>query len=1460
MSTLPPDVDKAQAVPGGGDTGPPQTTKGKTFAKQAEVDLEAADTYQDQTISSSPAGNGFKDVGSTRNWYHKLNPLRWQKTPPLPDRRQENREKKAGLLSVITFHWVAPLMTVGNPLYEQTGYLRTLELQDIWLVHPDRELNVLSAKLQSNFQRLIEQGSRHPILWALYYTFKWDFIIGGCCGLVSALLQVFTPYTTRYLISFATEAWISKHFHVPGPHIGRGIGLVIGICLMQFTQSMTMNQFFYRGMIVGGQARAALIDTIFLKTTKISSRARAGGKALPGEGADAPGDDNNDDLGQVREARDELQQSQNRSSKAPQDKADGIAGDGTGWSNGRIITLMSIDTDRIDKAFGLFHLVWTSPIIIIVALIMLLVNIGYSCLSGYALLFICLPLLSIAVKSLFRRRMKINKVTDQRVSLTQEILQAVRFVKYFSWESSFARRLKELRAEEIRKIQVVQSIRNGLMCVALSLPVFASMISFITYALSKHDMNAAFVFSSLAIFNTLRQPLNMLPLTISQLTDAWAALQRIQGFLLAEEQEETITQDPSLDSMIEISDATFTWERTPTDNETEAQKKKKAKKDRKPAAKSATPENISANAEGPPFKLEDLSLSLKRDELVAVIGTVGCGKTSLLSALAGDMRMTKGSARMNATRAYCPQYAWIQNATVKENILFGKPYDEERYNKVIEACALKPDIEMFDAGDDTEIGERGITLSGGQKQRLNIARAMYFSADLVLLDDPLSAVDAHVGRHIMDNAICGLLKGTCRVLATHQLHVLSRCDRILLMDQGKIERIGTFDELMQSSETFRRLMATTSQEASQEEEGEKNGGDEISEGDEIGSSGEDEEDTKGPAKQAGTLMQQEDRGTNSVSWKIWIAYLKAFGRFSFIFNIPMILITIVSSNGANIITGLWLSWWTSDNFNLSQGQYMGLYAGLGGIQVFLMFLLSTTVSMSTTNASRTMFTRAMTRVLRAPMSFFDTTPLGRITNRFSKDIHTMDNELTDTMRIALLTVSMIVAIIILIIVIFHWFALALVPLLIVLVFSTMFYRRSARELKRHESVLRSTVFAQFSESLTGIPSIRAYGMQNFFVNRLRASLDDMDSAYFLTFANQRWLSVRLDAVGNLMVFVTGILVVTSRFDVSPSTSGLVLSYILSIVGMLQFTVREVAELENHMNATERVHGYATSLQVEAPLHTLEVDSSWPQAGRIKFENVQMRYRPGLPLVLKGLSMDVQGGEKIGIVGRTGAGKSSIMSALFRLSELDGGQITIDGIDILKIGLHDLRSRLAIIPQDPTLFRGTIRSNLDPFEEHTDLELWHALRKAGLADEQPPSLSIEEDSTQPTTTQTKLHLDSPVEEDGLNYSLGQRQLMALARALVRDSRIIVCDEATSSVDFETDQRIQRTIAQGFTGKTLLCIAHRLRTIIHYDRICVVDQGEIAEMDHPLALWSRESSIFRGMCDRSGITREDFDERV
>ncbi|KOS19402.1 Oligomycin resistance ATP-dependent permease YOR1 [Escovopsis weberi] len=1401
----------------------------------------------DTTVSTMPVPRY-----QSKPWYKTANPLRWGSTPPVPEERIPSREYQAGLFSRVTFQWMTPLM--------EAGYKRQLDKQDIWTVNPDRAAAALTVKVREAFQRRRKDGEKNPLLRSLHEVFFFEFWVGGACALVGTLMQVMSPFTLRYLIAFATDAYVAHITKTTPPPIRNGVGLVLGVTFMQVIQSFTMGHFIYRGMMVGGQSRAALINMIYEKSMVISGRAKAGDvkDALIPDAVDT------DEKGKPQDGGKEH-------GKAPKGKKAKKGGkgkdgkpkqDGIGWSNGRIVSLMSIDATRIDQASALFHMIWTAPITCIITLALLLVNLTYSALAGFGLLVVGIPLLTKAIRSLFIRRKAINKITDKRVSLTQEIISSVRFVKFFGWEKAFINRLDEIRSKEIHSIQILLSMRNAINSVSMALPIFASMLSFITYSLSNHGLAPAEVFSSLALFNSLRLPLNLVPMVLSAVIDASSSLQRIEEFLSQEECEEDTIYKPEGEHAVELQSASFTWERTPTQDSSRgliSGDSPKTKTDAKDApispaanAKNATDGGDSAAtlAEArEPFKLHDLNLQVGRDELVAVIGSVGSGKSSLLAALAGDMRKTSGNVVLGASRAFCPQYAWIQNTSLQNNITFGKEMDPDLYRKVIQACALQADLDMLPNGDQTEIGERGINISGGQKQRINIARAIYFDAPIIFIDDALSAVDAHVGRHIFDNAILGLLKGKCRILATHQLWVLNRCDRIVWMDAGKIQAIDTYENLMRDQAGFRTLMETTTAKKKEGDEGgddHRDSDDEVTQTKPLTQTETAEKRKAKKNKKAAALMQQEEKAEASIPWSVYTSYCRASGS---IWNAPLVILVLVLCQGANIATSLWLSWWTSDKFGMSTGQYIGVYAALGAVQALLMFAFSVMLTVLGTNASKAMLRQAVFRVLRAPMSFFDTTPLGRITNRFSRDVDVMDNQLTDAIRMYFFTLGMVTAVFALIIAYFYWFAIALVPLYTLFIIAAAYYRASAREIKRFESVLRSHVFAKFSEGLTGIASIRAYGLKDRFIKELSGSVDEMNSAYFLTFSNQRWLSLRLDMVGYLLVFTVGILVVTSRFSVNPSIGGLVLSYILSIVQLLQFSIRQLAEVENGMNAVERIRYYGDELEEEAPLHTIDVRQTWPEKGEIVFDNVQMRYRKDTPLVLQGLSMKIKGGERIGIVGRTGAGKSSIMSTLFRLVEISGGSITVDGVNIATIGLFDLRSRLAIIPQDPTLFQGTVRTNLDPFHEHTDLELWSALRQANLIPEDSDINDHKSDST-------RVHLDSVVEEEGLNFSLGQRQLLALSRALLKGSRIIICDEATSSVDMETDDKIQKVMATGFRGRTLLCIAHRLHTIIGYDRICVMDAGRIAELDTPLALF-KQGGIFTGMCARSGIRAADIE---
>lgn len=583
----------------------------------------------------------------------------------------------------------------------------------------------------------------------------------------------------------------------------------------------------------------------------------------------------------------------------------------------------------------------------------------------------------------------------------------------FGWETSFLERIEAIRRKEIRSIQLLMAIRNAINAISMSIPIFASMLAFITYSLTDHGLNPAYVFSSLALFNSIRIPLNLLPLVIGQVVDAASSVGRIEEFLLAEETKDEAVVDLSAVEAIHVEGGAFSWEKAkPKADESTPRSKKEMKQDKKDADKQAkedkaagiaAPSSEEATAardaaidsektlaagqsEEVPFNISDLNFSIARNELVAVIGGVGSGKSSLLAALAGDMRKTEGKFTMGASRAFCPQYAWIQNATLQENILFGKPMKEAWYNKVLDACALRPDLEMLPNGDQTEIGERGITVSGGQKQRLNIARAIYFDSDIVLMDDPLSAVDAHVGRHLLDEAICGLLANKCRVLATHQLWVLNRCDRIIWMDEGRIQAIGTFDELMNNNAGFVKLIANNSQEEKAEQEGQVNE-------DEIEEEKKEEKKHENGKKGGAALMSVEERATKGVSGSVYLAYVRASGSIAVL---PLLFLLLVLSQGSSIVTNLWLSYWTSNKFGMSTGAYIGIYAALGVAQAVLMFAFSVALSIYGTTASRVMLHRAVTHVLRAPMSFFDTTPLGRITNRFSKDVDTMDNVLSDS--------------------------------------------------------------------------------------------------------------------------------------------------------------------------------------------------------------------------------------------------------------------------------------------------------------------------------------------------------------------------------------------------------------------------------------------------------------------------------
>lgn len=834
-------------------------------------------------------------------------------------------------------------------------------------------------------------------------------------------------------------------------------------------------------------------------------------------------------------------------------------------------------------------------------------------------------------------------------------------------------------------------------------------------------------------------------------------------------------------------------------------------------------------------------MEISRGQLVAIVGAAGVGKTSLLQGLTGEMRRTAGTVEFGGTVSYCAQSAWIQNVTIRENICFGRPFEKERYWKAVRDACLEADLQFLPNYDLTEVGEKGVSLSGGQKQRVSICRALYYDADIQIFDDPLSALDAHVGRDVFYHVFKNGPTDKTRILVTHALHFLPEVDYIYTIVDGQIAEHGTYHDLIANDGAFAEFIH------------------------EFGSKDKPSDEVKKfPFKKStwkdavkSKVMTQEECNIGAVGWRVYQQYLSA-GRGAIF--VPLLFLSLVLFQGVNVLSSYWLVYWGEMKWHFPQGVYMGIYAVLGVSQATAMFFLGAVVSFLSYYASQQLHERAIHRVLHAPMSFFGRTPLGRIMNCFAQDINNIDNFLGDALCMLADSGSQILGTTILISIILPWFLIVVFASLSVYCYIAIFYRASARELKRLDAILRGSLYSHFSESLSGLTTIRAYGEIYRFKHENHELVDIENRAYWLMVANQRWLGIRVDFLGIILTFSAALLTVVTRFTISPGETGLVLSYILSIQLSFAWAIRQFANLENSMTSVERIVHYAEGIEQEAPHYVdkVTIPVGWPSEGRIVLKDVVMKYRPELPPVLKGLNMAVVPREKIGIVGRTGAGKSSIMTVLFRIVELSSGSIEIDNVDISQVGLSRLRKGMSIIPQDAFLFSGTLRTNLDPFGLCDDARLWDALRRAYLVEpsrdpEPSPSEGRPNDLRAPGTRFT---LDSPIEEEGANLSIGQRSLVSLARALVNDAKILVLDEATASVDYETDSKIQDTIASEFKDRTILCIAHRLRTIISYDRICVLDAGTIAEFDTPTNLFAIQNGIFRGMCETSSITLDDI----
>ncbi|NXD99825.1 MRP1 protein, partial [Chaetorhynchus papuensis] len=1085
------------------------------------------------------------------------------------------------------------------------------------------------------------------------------------------------------------------------------------------------------------------------------------------------------------------------------------------FTTGQIVNLMSADAQQLLELAINMNLLWSAPFQIIMAVVFLWRELGPSVLAGVALLLLVIPINALIAAKVRRLKKSQMKYSDQQVKLLSEILHGIKILKLYAWEPAYQRKVMRIREHEVDVLKSSGYLTTYSMLTLTCIPFMVSLATFgVFFYLDKENiLTATKVFTSISLFNILRQPLFDLPSVISAVAQTKVSVRRLEDFLFAEDLNlEDVTTNYSGNHAVGFIGASFRWEKN-----------------------------------GLPI-LKNLSVSIPEGSFVAVVGQVGSGKSSFLSAVLGEMEKLEGTVQRRGSVAYVSQQAWIQNDSLQENILFGSNLNRTYYELVLESCALLPDLEQLPNGDQTEIGERGVNISGGQKQRVSLARAVYSNADLYLLDDPLSAVDVHVGKHVFEKLIgpSGLLKNKTRILVTHNLTLLPHTDLIIVMEEGRISQMGTYQELISRRANFAELVQVFSAEHTS---GETNlvevssSKEEVQLGRSLQQKGLLKHKDSSPDQWKISTDNREKVAAGGMKMSVVLKYLQAFDWF-------WVWLTIAAHIGQNALAigqNLWLSSWTAETAQVSdftewkQSQNYKL-----AIQPVFPFIPSQgllvccgayVLTRGSLSASRALHHQLLDNVLHLPLQRFETTPVGQIISRFTKDLFIVDVCFHFYLRTWLNCTLDVIGTILVITSASPLFIVVVIPLGYFYFAVQRYYIASSRQIRQLAGASQSPVISHFSETLAGRSTIRAFGHQERFIRKNNDVVYENLVCFYNNLISNRWLSVRLEFLGNLMVFFAALFVALSGNTVSSSTVGLSISYALNVIQILNVWVRRACEIETNAVSIERICEYATVDKEEPWILSKRPPVGWPDRGIIEFVNYKAQYRKDLGLALNGISFQTQSKEKVGIVGRTGAGKSTLTNCLFRVLEGCEGKIIIDGIDISTIGLHDLRGNLNIIPQDPILFSGTLQSNLDPLGKHSDLELWEVLELCDLKDfvQSLPEKLLHE-----------------ISEGGENLSVGQRQLVCLARAMLRKTKILVLDEATASVDMETDNVVQSTIKREFHNCTVLTIAHRLHTVMDSERVLVLDAGRILEYDTPQNLLQRKGA-FSEMVAEAGLRR-------
>ncbi|KAI8811583.1 P-loop containing nucleoside triphosphate hydrolase protein [Cladochytrium replicatum] len=1440
--------------------------------------------------------------------------------------RIESPETKSSLFSRITFSWLDPLILLGNK--------KILSNKDVWnMDEGDCTKHVHQIYLEIRSTKFFKD---RPMA-ALFYTIRSPLIRQLNASAIVGFLSIASPFWLSKILGWLQQDSSTRN--------NMSIWLyLLGMFCTDLARTVFEGQQYFYGSRTGLQARCILIAEIYEKSLR----------RLPlSDGPSKPKVDVDSDGGE-----------DDKEQKSIED-----------ISIGKIVTLMSADTDRIRHYICYLHEFFVHlPVAIICSLSFLVLVMGWSALIGVAALFALLPAGHLLGKMVSKFEMEELLATDKRVNLINEVLQGIRIVKFFAWESRFIERITKIRLTQLKwyaKKVFLYMVMAGL---ALSSSTIVTVVTFVFYTLVfKNNLTAVRAFTSLKLLKQTAFFIGQLPDRVMLLIQAKVSWDRIRDFLDQEVHEKYETLLDSSDTDAVEGDGSSSITNPSTISQQEEIDQKIVRMERAwftyhTNSIESTPRTIEIESG---FQLRDIDVVFPNGLLSVICGPTGSGKTTLLLSLLGETKLLCGRTYMPKSRmslsedldssavAYAAQSPWLLNATVRENICFGLPFVRKRYSEVLRACALVKDLEGFPGGDMTMIGDKGITLSGGQKQRVCLARAAYSRAGIVLLDDPLSAVDAPTAQHLFKHCILGVMRNRTRLLVTHAVPlVLPRADFILVMNSGTVVGQGTPTDLEgneRAAEILRRegwiaLSAVSTSSPNMIDPSEDNF--------EMNEAGDMDQILD---RTTFKPLNEESRDVGSVSKQVYKFYFDGMGGFillgvymityllfilsdvgntawlatwtnapgnstasltsvqvtdrlqplcsntsvTTLFRFPP-MVTVTGSTQSILATGLppliygtvfeltqntdsahgtcspisqipyksdeiqTLAEGEIEEVHLSEQYETGNYFPLSTFMIVYCTLGLATMVFDNLNyavliygvyrASRAIHKRLLEGVLFAPMRFFEITPIGRILNRLSKDIQLVDN--IQWILIPFLRNGFAIVVNLLLMAYFLPSFLLAIPIIAwVYVYIAQSYLNASRELKRLESVSRSPVYALFSETLAGVTTIRAYGQERRFAIENETKTDENHRLWFFLWTANRWLAFRTNFISALLVVIAASVLVSS--NISAGWAGLVLTYSLEITGLLLGFVLSSAEAEIAMNSVERLREYATIDPEEGSLKCSPPES-WPTNGDVSFIQLSVRYSPDLPFVLNNITLDIRGGHKIGVVGRTGAGKSTLALSLLRMvpfdpvqdSELGAiGSILIDGIDISTIKLSELRSRLTIIPQDPVLFSGTLRQALDPLEEANEESIKGALERVQFQRtmQQKHHLLPENISNIKTSIEavSEIDLAYPISENGSNLSQGQRQLVCIARALLRKSRIVVLDEATASVDNETDALIQRTLREGMNGSTIITIAHRLHTIIDYDRVIVLQNGQVVEYDTPYNLMSRSDvGCFRRMCEETG----------